>query len=73
MADGQTTMQAFTTATFGQNGQIILSGDGGLGGLQGTCKLHLIYIYIFLCRLFLGHEFTQVKYSRRFKYMLNIF
>ncbi|BFZ10423.1 hypothetical protein BsWGS_13462 [Bradybaena similaris] len=39
MADGQTTMQAFTTATFGQNGQIILSGDGGLGGLQGIVTI----------------------------------
>lgn len=39
MTDGQTTMQAFTTATFGQNGQIILSGEGALAGLQGTSVL----------------------------------
>ncbi|CAG5125586.1 unnamed protein product [Candidula unifasciata] len=38
MADGQT-MQTFTTATFGQNGQIILSGDGSLGSLQGIVTI----------------------------------
>lgn len=35
MADGHA-MQAFTTATFNQNGQLILSGDGSLGALQGN-------------------------------------
>ncbi|KAK3778203.1 hypothetical protein RRG08_060130 [Elysia crispata] len=39
MADGSTAMQAFTAASLGQNGQIILSGDGGLGGLQGIVTI----------------------------------
>ncbi|XP_005093358.1 DNA-binding protein P3A2 [Aplysia californica] len=33
MADSQTAMTAFTAATLSQNGQIILSGDGSLGGI----------------------------------------
>jgi hypothetical protein len=33
MTDGMT---ALTTATIGQNGQIILTGDGSLGGLSGV-------------------------------------
>ncbi|XP_059161389.1 DNA-binding protein P3A2-like [Physella acuta] len=39
MADGHTAMQAFTTATFNQNGQLILSGDGSLGALQGIVTI----------------------------------
>ena len=32
MTDSQSAMTAFTAATLGQNGQLILSGDGSIGG-----------------------------------------
>ncbi|KAK6995005.1 DNA-binding protein P3A2-like isoform X1 [Biomphalaria glabrata] len=38
MSDGQT-LHPFTTATFNQNGQLILSGDGSLGSLQGIVTI----------------------------------
>lgn len=39
MADGTATMTALTGATIGQNGQIILTGDGSLGGLSGIVTI----------------------------------
>lgn len=39
MADGTATVTALTGATIGQNGQIILTGDGSLGGLSGQCNV----------------------------------
>lgn len=35
MADGTATVTALTGASIGQNGQIILTGDGAIGGLSG--------------------------------------
>lgn len=35
MADGTTTVTTLTGASIGQNGQIILTGDGSLGGISG--------------------------------------
>lgn len=39
MADGTATVTALTGATIGQNGQIILTGDGSLGGLSGIVTI----------------------------------
>lgn len=39
MADGSTAMTTLTAATIGQNGQIILTGDGSLGGISGIVTI----------------------------------
>ncbi|KAK7101486.1 DNA-binding protein P3A2-like isoform X1 [Littorina saxatilis] len=39
MAEGSTTVTALTGAHIGQNGQIILTGDGSLGGLSGMITI----------------------------------
>lgn len=64
IGDGQSTMTAFTAATLGQNGSIILSGDGSLGGKTVDCAYSCLSFWFVFFSFSLMIVIERIKYDK---------